>query len=43
MGRKSKVKCVKCRRKDMIIGKKILEEEKGRILCPEYGTGKRKP
>jgi len=39
----SKVKCVKCRRKDTVVGEKISKEEKKKILCPEYRTEKRKP
>jgi len=39
-GGEYKVECIKCRRNDMIRGKK-MEERK--ILCPEYRTGKKKP
>jgi len=34
-----KVECVKCGRNDMIRGRKL---EEGKILCPEYRTGKKK-
>jgi len=40
---RSKVKCVKCRRKNTIIGEKVSEEKKKRILCLECSTGKKKP
>jgi len=39
--RGSKVRCMKCKRKDTVVGKKISKDEKGRILCPEYRIGKK--
>jgi len=39
----SKIECAKCGREDTIIERKISKEEKGKILCPECRTGKRKP
>jgi len=41
--RESKVKCIKCGKKDTIIGEQISEKEKKSILCLEYRTGKKKP
>jgi len=43
MERESKVICTKCERKNTITEEKISEEDKRRILCPEYGIEKRKP
>ena len=37
-----RVQCVKCGRKDAI-GRKVLEQERRKILCPEYRTGRKKP
>jgi len=39
----SKMECAKCGREDTIIGRKMSKEEKGKVLCPECRTGKRKP
>ena len=42
MGRESKVRYTKCRRKDIIVGERILEEEKRNILCPEHRLREKK-
>lgn len=39
----TKVKCIKCGRKDIVTGERIPEKELKKILCPECGTGKKKP
>lgn len=39
--RGTKVKCTRYRRKDMVVDKKICEEEKRQILCPECRTGRK--
>jgi len=36
-----RVECIKCRKRDTIV-KKISEQEKRRILCPEYRVEKKK-
>ena len=38
----TKVQCVEYRRKNAI-EKRMLEQEKREILCPEYRTEKKKP
>jgi len=43
MERGSKVKCIKYRRKDIVVGEKISEEEKRKILCLECRIGEKKP
>jgi len=37
------MECAKYGREDTIIGRKMLKEEKRKILCPKCRTGKRKP
>ena len=37
---RSKIEYVKCKRENTIIGKKVSKDEKGKVLCPEYRTGK---
>jgi len=38
----SKVKCIKCGRKNITIGEQILEEERKSILCPKCKTKEKK-
>jgi len=40
-GEITRVQCMECRRKDAI-GKRVLEQKRKKILCPEYRTGKKK-
>ena len=37
-----RVQYIKCRRKNAI-RERVLEQERSKILCPEYRTGKKKP
>jgi len=37
----TRVKCVKCERRDAIV-RKVLEQEKRRILCSEYRVGRKR-
>jgi len=41
-GEMTKVQYVECERKDAI-EKRMLEQERRKILCLEYRTGKKKP
>jgi len=41
MRRRSKVKCIKYRRKNTVVEEKISKEEKRKISCLEYKTEKK--
>ena len=36
----TRVECVKCRRRDVIM-RKVSEQERRKILCPEYKIGRK--
>jgi len=42
MRRENKVRYMKCERKDMVVGEKILKKKKRNTLCPECRTGEKK-
>jgi len=43
MGRGSKVRYTKCKRKDTVVRERIPEEKRRNILCLEYRTEEKKP
>jgi len=40
-GEMTRVQCMECGRRD-VIGRRVSEQERKKILCPEYRTGKKK-